>query len=110
MPCYAMLCHAAQAGGGAEQLIAAADAHKHVARLTPAVSHRCIMSGMPVTCRYLRMWAQLVDPDGFAGPWGLRTAERRSPCYNYSYAHHDCWNGPSWPYETARVLTGAAIA
>jgi hypothetical protein len=25
-----------------------------------------------------------------------------------SAEHGDCWNGPSWPYETARVLTGAA--
>lgn len=58
--------------------------------------------------RYLPMWRQLFDADGFAAPWGLRTAERRSPCYNFSWAHHDCWNGPSWPYETARVLTSAA--
>ena len=62
----------------------------------------------PATVRFGGMWRQLFDQDGFAGPWGLRTAERRSPCYNYSWAHHDCWNGPSWPYETARVLTSAA--
>lgn len=58
--------------------------------------------------KYGGMWRQLFDKGGFAGPWGLRTAERRSPCYNYSWSHHDCWNGPSWPYETARVLTSAA--
>eukprot|EP00929_Paragymnodinium_shiwhaense_P095082 TRINITY_DN56042_c0_g1_i1.p1 TRINITY_DN56042_c0_g1~~TRINITY_DN56042_c0_g1_i1.p1 ORF type:complete len:246 (+),score=14.70 TRINITY_DN56042_c0_g1_i1:73-738(+) len=54
------------------------------------------------------MWRQLFDDHGFAARWGLRTAELRSQCYNYSYVHRDCWNGPSWPYETARVLTGAA--
>lgn len=54
------------------------------------------------------MWRQLFDKDGFAAPFGLRTAERRAPCYNYSFSHGDCWNGPSWPYETARVLTAAA--
>ena len=26
----------------------------------------------------------------------------------YSYEHADCWNAPSWPYETARVMTSAA--
>eukprot|EP00937_MAST-01D_sp_MAST-1D-sp2_P007048 g7048.t1 len=56
------------------------------------------------------MWAQLFDSQGLAGSYGLRTVERRSSCYNYSYEHGDCWNGPSWPYETARVLTGAANA
>jgi len=54
------------------------------------------------------MWKQLFDDEGFAAKWGLRAAERRSKCYNYSWEHGDCWNGPSWPYETARVLTGAA--
>merc|ERR1712039_861549 len=55
-----------------------------------------------------QMWKQLFDPQGFQAKWGLRSAELRSPCDNYSWSHHDCWNGPSWPYETARVLTGAA--
>merc|ERR1712107_689469 len=54
------------------------------------------------------MWKQLFDDEGYSAEFGLRTAERRSPCYNYSYSHRDCWNGPSWPYETARVLTSAA--
>ena len=55
------------------------------------------------------MWKSLFDKDGgFAAPFGLRTAEKRALCYNYSFSHGDCWNGPSWPYETARVLTAAA--
>eukprot|EP01051_Picozoa_sp_SAG22_P018309 SAG22_NODE_3045_length_1990_cov_1.758858_3_plen_38_part_00 len=37
------------------------------------------------------MWSSLFDPDGFAGPFGLRTAERRAACYNYSWTHGDCW-------------------
>ena len=57
---------------------------------------------------YDAMWAQLFDAEGFKAPWGLRTAELRHPCYNYSWVHFDCWNGPSWPYETARVLTSIA--
>ena len=61
--------------------------------------------------KYAGMWRQLFDPEGFGAEWGLRTAERRHPCYNYSYMNYsykDTWNGPSWPYETARVLTAAA--
>lgn len=45
---------------------------------------------------------------GFDARWGLRTVERSTPCYNYSWSHGDCWNGPSWPYETSRVLTAVA--
>jgi hypothetical protein len=58
--------------------------------------------------KYMGMWTQLFDDKGFQGPWGLRSAEFRHVCYNYSWEHGDCWNGPSWPYETARVLTAAA--
>lgn len=57
---------------------------------------------------FLPMWKELFDPDGFQAEFGLRTAERRHGCYNYSFDHGDCWNGPSWPYETSRVLTSAA--
>lgn len=57
---------------------------------------------------YLTMYQELTDPLGYASPWGLRTAELRSSCYNYSWEHGDCWNGPSWPYETSRILTGMA--
>jgi len=64
----------------------------------------------PEEAAFHAQWKALFDADGFLSPWGLRTTERRHPCYNYSWAHGDCWNGPSWPYETARVLGGAANA
>jgi hypothetical protein len=57
---------------------------------------------------YAPAWAQLGDPAGFAAQWGPRTAERRHACYNYSWPHECLWNGPSWPYETARLLGGLA--
>ncbi len=41
--------------------------------------------------KYLPMWKELFDSNGFYGEWGLRTAELRHPCYNYSYDHGDCW-------------------
>ena len=54
-------------------------------------------------------WAQLDDPMGFLAPFGPTTAERRSPCFNQTQDSGECnWAGPSWPYETARVLTGLA--
>ena len=31
------------------------------------------------------MFEQLFDPEGFAGAWGLRTAEKRHPCANYTW-------------------------
>ena len=45
----------------------------------------------------------------FKAQWGPATAERRSPCFNQTQDGGECnWAGPSWPYETARVLTGLA--
>ena len=35
--------------------------------------------------KYFPQWKALFDPQGLAGPWGLRSAERRDPCYNYSW-------------------------
>ncbi len=61
-----------------------------------------------MVANYSRAWAQLWDPQGFYAPWGPRTAERRHPCYNYTVAHECTWNGPSWPYETSRLLAGLA--
>ena len=62
--------------------------------------------------KYLPAFKQLTDPQGFAARWGPRTAELRAPCYNFtqfrSYTtRHECnWNGPSWPFETAKLITG----
>jgi len=61
-----------------------------------------------VANNYAGAWAQLFDLYGFAAKWGPRTAERRSPCYNYSVDHECNWNGPSWPFETSKAITGAA--
>ena len=51
---------------------------------------------------------QLLDKHGFAAEWGPRTAERRARDYNFTCDHPCTWNGPSWPYETSRLLTGLA--
>ena len=54
-------------------------------------------------------WKQLSDPQGFKAEFGPTTVERRSKCFNQTLDGGECnWAGPSWPYETARVLTGLA--
>jgi len=53
-------------------------------------------------------WAQLLDPQGFAAPYGPTTAERRASGFMHP-ENHDClWNGPSWPYATTQALVAAA--
>jgi len=53
-------------------------------------------------------WAQLMDPQGFAAPFGPTTAERRSPLFMYEAGGCCRWDGPSWPFATAQTLTGMA--
>ena len=65
----------------------------------------------PVAVDWARQFRSLLKSsgnEGFSGPWGLRTVQRSSPCYNFTWEHGDCWNGPSWPFETSRVLTAVA--
>lgn len=54
-------------------------------------------------------WKQVIDPRGFAAPYGLTTVEQRSPRFKLDYEGHECqWNGPSWPYATSITLTAMA--
>eukprot|EP01043_Picozoa_sp_COSAG02_P004736 COSAG02_NODE_125_length_34972_cov_101.069997_16_plen_589_part_00 len=60
--------------------------------------------------KYDSMWSALFDAHaGFWGKFGPTTSERGSVCFNMSQDSAECnWAGPSWPYETSRVLTGLA--
>jgi hypothetical protein len=84
------------------------------------------------TPKYAAGWKLLLDGTrGYAAKWGLRTAAldasaacsawdqgNRSSwnasgpivgCSCYNHTHGECaWDGPVWPYETARVLSGLA--
>jgi Mannosylglycerate hydrolase MGH1-like glycoside hydrolase domain/Glycosyl hydrolase family 65, C-terminal domain len=53
-------------------------------------------------------WKQLMDPQGFRAPYGLTTAERRSPRFMFANPHECLWNGPSWPFATSQTLTAMA--
>jgi len=59
--------------------------------------------------RHVASWAQLRLPGGFGARWGLLTAERRHRCFNFTTACVTSWNGPVWPFESAK-LGGAMIA
>ena len=58
--------------------------------------------------KYDGMWAALFDAEsGFWAEYGPTTVERRNTCFNYTGDTAECnWAGPSWPYETSRVITG----
>ena len=55
-------------------------------------------------------WKQIRMSDGFHSAWGLRTAERRHPCYNFSTWCPTSWHAPVWPFESSKLLTGLATA
>jgi hypothetical protein len=53
-------------------------------------------------------WAQLSDPKGFSAPYGITTAERRSPKFRtHGYGHCE-WDGAVWPFATSQTLDALA--
>jgi hypothetical protein len=57
---------------------------------------------------YEAAWAQLIDVKGFQAPYGITTAERRSPFFRtHGYGHCE-WDGAVWPFATSQTLDGLA--
>lgn len=57
---------------------------------------------------YGSAWNQLNDTAGFRAPWGITTAERRSPFFR-THGTGDCeWDGAVWPFATTQTLKGLA--
>lgn len=57
---------------------------------------------------YETAWAQLTDPQGFSAPYGITTAERRSPQFrSHGYGHCE-WDGAVWPFATSQTLDALA--
>jgi len=53
-------------------------------------------------------WSQLADPQGFAAPFGITTAERRHPEFR-SHGVGTCeWDGAIWPFATCQTLNALA--
>jgi hypothetical protein len=57
---------------------------------------------------YDAAWEQLVDTRGFSAPYGITTAERRSPFFRtHGYGHCE-WDGAVWPFATSQTLDALA--
>jgi hypothetical protein len=57
---------------------------------------------------YEAAWTQLNDLKGFSAPYGITTAERRSPFFRtHGYGHCE-WDGAVWPFATSQTLDGLA--
>lgn len=54
---------------------------------------------------YEAAWAQLTNPRGFDAPFGITTAERRSPKFRSHGTGHCEWDGAVWPFATSQTLT-----
>jgi len=63
--------------------------------------------GLP-DARFEIAWRQLLDPQGFAAPFGPTTVERRARGFMHPEDHDCLWNGPSWPYATTQTLVAVA--
>lgn len=55
---------------------------------------------------YKDSWLTAFDPDGLAGQYGLRTAEKRNKGYRDGYGCCQ-WSGPMWPFESSKAITAA---
>ncbi|HVS94605.1 MAG TPA: glycosyl hydrolase family 65 protein [Mucilaginibacter sp.] len=54
---------------------------------------------------YAAQWEQLTNTKGFNAPWGITTAERRSPLFRTHGSGHSCeWDGAVWPYASTQTL------
>jgi hypothetical protein len=57
---------------------------------------------------YDSAWTQLADSQGFLAPYGITTAERRSPFFRtHGYGHCE-WDGAVWPFATSQTLDALA--
>ncbi|GGA69538.1 hypothetical protein GCM10008015_07850 [Flavobacterium palustre] len=55
-----------------------------------------------------KAWEQIKDEKGFSAPFGLTTAERRSPRFR-THGTGTCeWDGAIWPFATSQTLTALA--
>ncbi|HEY5346101.1 MAG TPA: glycosyl hydrolase family 65 protein [Verrucomicrobiae bacterium] len=53
-------------------------------------------------------WMQLTETQGFSAPFGVTTAERRSPFFRtHGYGHCE-WDGAVWPFATSQTLAALA--
>jgi hypothetical protein len=66
------------------------------------------MFGLVDDRKFSAAWSQLTDPQGFAAPAGIMTAERRSPQFRTHGVGHCEWDGAVWPFATCQTLDALA--
>ncbi len=66
------------------------------------------MFGLADDKKFSAAWSQLTDPQGFAAPAGITTAERRSPQFRTHGVGHCEWDGAVWPFATCQTLYALA--
>ncbi|WBL23399.1 MGH1-like glycoside hydrolase domain-containing protein [Zunongwangia sp. HRR-M8] len=58
--------------------------------------------------KYNEAWKQVKDEEGFLAPFGLTTAEQRSPRFR-THGTGTCeWDGAVWPFATSQTMTAMA--
>jgi hypothetical protein len=58
--------------------------------------------------KYSEAWPQLTDEQGFNAPYGITTAERRSPFFRTHGVGKCEWDGAVWPFATCQTLDALA--
>jgi hypothetical protein len=58
--------------------------------------------------KYSAAWSQLTDEKGFSAPYGITTAERRSPLFRTHGVGKCEWDGAVWPFATCQTLDALA--
>ena len=86
------------------------DSSKRVEKSNPSASLSAIPGGKMPPSTSGKMpdataaFAQLTDPQGFAAPFGLTTAERRHPEFRNRGVGTCEWDGAIWPFATSQTL------
>ena len=58
----------------------------------------------PDDANHAMAWTQLTAQGGFSAPYGITTAEQRSPFFRtHGYGHCE-WDGAVWPFATSQTL------
>lgn len=79
-----------------------------LANVREAVGYLPWYFNMPDAAKYDSAWTQVADEKGFSAPYGLTTAERRSPFFRTHGVGKCEWDGAVWPFATTQTLTAMA--
>lgn len=78
------------------------------ANVREAVGYLPWYFNLPDPGKFDKAWLQVNDEKGFSAPYGLTTAERRSPFFRTHGVGKCEWDGAVWPFATSQTLTAMA--